>query len=364
MTTDDTVYRNLQQHLDKLPIGYPAAESGADIRVLKHLFHPEEAKLATYLSWTPESAAQIHRRVEATGMPLEELERMLERMFDEGLVSRRTVNGEKQYSNALLAVGMYEYQVERLSREFLEDFRQYVDEAWVFEAGRTGIAQMRTIPVEQSIPHQHFVSDYDSARRIVDRISGQFAVANCVCRQANDVMGESCIHSDIRETCLIFSGAAENHIERGIARPISREEAFGVLDKAQQAGFVLQPTNSLEPEAICCCCGDCCGVLKFLKTLPRPADYYASNHYAVVDADLCSACEECVDRCQLDAMTVEDCIATVNIDRCIGCGNCVAICPADAVVLHKKDRELVPPKNQDALYDSILAKKSEQLTSV
>ena len=45
------VYRELQQHLDKFAVGFPATESGAEIRLLKHLFSPEEAKLATRLSF-------------------------------------------------------------------------------------------------------------------------------------------------------------------------------------------------------------------------------------------------------------------------------------------------------------------------
>ena len=364
MTTEDTVYRNLQEHLDKLPVGYPAADSGADIRVLKHLFHPEEAKLAVYLSWTPESAKQIHKRVEKTGMSLGELAQVLERMFNKGSIERRIESGEELYSNALLAIGMYEYQVNRLTRGFLEDYEQYLNEAWVFEAGRTQIPQLRTIPVEQSVPDERFISDYDSARRIVENVDGQFAVANCVCRQHRDIMGQSCSHSDIRETCLLFDREADNGIGRGVARPITKREALHVLERAQEAGFVLQPMNSQKPEAICCCCGDCCGVLSTVRQLPRPADYYASNHYAEVDVDLCSGCEDCVERCQLDAVTLDNGTVKVNLDRCIGCGNCVVICPADAITLHKKDQELVPPKNTDTLYDSILAKKSEQMASL
>jgi hypothetical protein len=32
------VYRQLQQHLDKMPIGYPSTKSGVEIRILKRLF--------------------------------------------------------------------------------------------------------------------------------------------------------------------------------------------------------------------------------------------------------------------------------------------------------------------------------------
>jgi hypothetical protein len=63
MSKYGSVYRKLQQHLDKLPIGYPATESGVEIRVLKHLFTPKEAEIATKLRMLPESIKHIYRRV-------------------------------------------------------------------------------------------------------------------------------------------------------------------------------------------------------------------------------------------------------------------------------------------------------------
>lgn len=360
MATESKVYRDLQKHLDTLPIGYPSTKSGVEIRLLKRLFTPEEANLAIQLSWLPESPKRIYERAKKTGMSLGELEQMLDRMFKKGLISKRTDKGEKLYGNAYLAIGMYEFQVNRLTQDFLDDFWQYFNEAFVFEASRTRIPQLRTIPVEKSVPIEHFVADYDSVRHLIDNVGGQFAVANCICRQDRDIMGKSCSVSDIRETCLLFGDIAENYISRGIGRPITKEEVFDILDKAQEAGFVLQPTNSLKLEAICCCCGDCCGILSTLRQLPRPAEFYATNHYAVMDITSCSGCEECIKRCQLDALRIEDSVVVINLDRCIGCGNCVAICPTNAITLHKKDKEVMPPKDMDALYASILAKKSAE----
>ena len=44
MSTEIDVYRELQRHLDRLAIGFPSTESGVDLRILKHLFAPEEAR--------------------------------------------------------------------------------------------------------------------------------------------------------------------------------------------------------------------------------------------------------------------------------------------------------------------------------
>ncbi len=41
----DEIYRKLAQVLDTLPNGFPATESGIEIRLLKKIFTPDEAEL-------------------------------------------------------------------------------------------------------------------------------------------------------------------------------------------------------------------------------------------------------------------------------------------------------------------------------
>ena len=62
MNDEIEVYRELQKHIDKMPVGFPSTKSGVEIRILKHLFTPEEAKIALNLSALPESLERIHRR--------------------------------------------------------------------------------------------------------------------------------------------------------------------------------------------------------------------------------------------------------------------------------------------------------------
>lgn len=51
MVETNDVYRKLQQHIDeRMPVGFPPSDSGADIRILKSLFTPEEASLTLNLS--------------------------------------------------------------------------------------------------------------------------------------------------------------------------------------------------------------------------------------------------------------------------------------------------------------------------
>ena len=354
---EESVYRKLQRHLDELPVGYPSTESGVEIRILKHLFTPLEAALATQLSVIPEPLSRLYARMPGNiELTVQELEQHLDQMVLKGTILTRAEQGEKCYGNAMLAVGMYELQVERLSKGFVQDMSQYLDEAFGDELSRS--RQLRTIPVQKSIAHEPRVSTYDDVRRIIDGSQGQIAVANCVCRQSKDVVGMGCKHTDLRETCLIFGAVAQHYLDMGLARPITKQEALDVLGKAEESALVLQPENVQRPHFICCCCGDCCGVLTSLKRFPRPAEFYVSNYQAKIDTERCNACEACVDRCQMEAIAIVDGTAGINLDRCIGCGNCVASCSLGAIQLQKKDQATVPPSGTKALYLNIMAQKA------
>lgn len=365
MDTESQIYRDLQKNLDKLPSGFPATESGADIRLLKQLFTPEEAEIATQLSMKPEPIKRIYNRVKKSRMSIEELEQILDRMAYKGilLVSEEGYD-EKHYSNARLdAGGTYNFQVNRLTKDLINAYHQYIDETRAkvkVKAGTKMILPLRTIPVEKGIPlpGKYQVSNYDDVRKIIKNVRGQIAVTNCICRQSKDLLGGSCAKTDLRETCLMIGpDHAKRHVDMGIGRYITRDEALDILAKAQEAGLVLQPENSQRPEAICCCCGDCCALFAAIKKYPRPSDFYATNYYAEVNPELCTGCEECIERCQLEARLMVNDVATINLDRCIGCGNCVSICPSNANRLKKKEREIVPPKDKEAFDMKVLSNK-------
>jgi electron transport complex protein RnfB len=361
MPTETEIYRALQQHLDKGPYGLAAAPSGADIALLKLLFTPEEARIATHLSLIKlEPAAKIHRRLQKAGikLTLDGLKQTLDRMVFRGTALLYSQGlKENHYKNAEVgAGGIIDFQVDRLTPELIEAHERYRKEVMSrpsrpHATGRRSILPLRTVPVEKSIPlpEKFQVAIYDDIRHILNDSPGPFAIANCFCRQLKDMQGSPCKYSDLRETCLqIGTDHARQYVEMGIARYITKEEAFEMLEKFQQAGFILQPENSLNPETICCCCGDCCLPLSSIARSPRPAALYASNYFVEVDPALCTGCGVCVKRCQLGARDIIDNIATVNLDRCIGCGNCVVTCESHATRLVKKDLTPIPLRDKDA----------------
>ena len=148
----------------------------------------------------------------------------------------------------------------------------------------------------------------------------------------------------------MFGSHADYYVENKMARFIDQEEALAILDKAEEAGLVNQPANMVNPGGMCNCCGDCCGVLRALNKFPKPAEMVYNDYQASVDADLCTGCEICLDRCQVGAIDVDDELAQINLDRCIGCGLCVTTCPTEAMSLKLKpeeNRHMPPASGQD-----------------
>lgn len=357
------IYQELQKHLDKMPVGFPSTDSGIELRVLKDLFTSKEALIATKLSFMPEPLKKIYRRVKNSGMKIEELEQILDGMYHKGLINfgkRIDENGEeKYYANAPFVIGMFENQLNRLTKEFIADSRQYLEEAFFKEYNKTKIPQLRTIPIEQSIAHEQNIATYDDLRAIIENCGEPIAVAECICRKIQDILGNPCKSTDLREICFSFRNAANTYVDKGLARLITKEEALKILEKVETDGLVIQPGNSQRPMCICCCCGCCCEVLTNQKRFNQPAQFFATNYYAEINPELCVGCGICEDICQMDAISLIDDISTVDRNRCIGCGVCVPKCTSEAIKLQKKEKDTIPPKNTIATYMTIMDKKAE-----
>lgn len=358
MAEERDVYRRLQERLDELPVGYPATESGVELRILRRLFTPEEAEVALGLNAVPETVETIQHRL--PGHTAEELERMLDRMVEKGAIFGGRMlsrSAAKRYSRAPLVIGMYEAQVDRLTKELQQDFEQYAREGFATTLLGAKTKQMRTVPVNARFVPDRLVGRYDDARKMIEEGEGPWAARNCVCRQGKDLLGEPCRQTSARRVCLTIGGAARATVASGDGQALTREETLALLDQAELDGMVLQPANAQDPLFVCFCCGCCCGMLQAAKLFPRPAEYLQSNYQAVVDTELCSECGTCHDRCPMEALHAASGATAVDLDRCIGCGLCVCTCPSDAVTLRAKAQASAPPKDFKALYGRIMTER-------
>ncbi|MBL7198420.1 MAG: 4Fe-4S binding protein [Candidatus Omnitrophica bacterium] len=58
-----------------------------------------------------------------------------------------------------------------------------------------------------------------------------------------------------------------------------------------------------------------------------------------VDKDKCTGCRICVEKCPVEAISMEDEKAKISMDKCIRCGICHEVCPQEAV---RHDSEKIP----------------------
>jgi Pyruvate/2-oxoacid:ferredoxin oxidoreductase delta subunit len=356
----EDVYRQLQKHFDRAPIGFPPTKSGVELSLLKHLFTEEEAKVAINLSLMPETAEKIHKRFKKGEISIDALKIHLNNMKKKGsIVGRRKSSKDPVmvYGRVPLAIGMFEFQVDRVTKGLAEDFFAYEDEAFADEIVSTYTKQIRTIPVNVKIDPEFHIGNYDSLKEIVNKSAGPFSVMNCVCRQAKDKMGAPCQQTEVREACLTIGNSAKYMIDRGVGRELKREDVMKMMTRAKKEGMVIQPENNQNPSFICFCCGCCCGVLTGAKKFEKPAEFVHSNFYAEILAEKCDACEDCQDICQMEAIDRLNGHMEVNNDRCIGCGLCIPVCKNKAISLLKKEKEFTPPKDSKDMYKKILYEK-------
>ena len=360
MITEEKIYRELQQHLDKQAVAFPAAQSGAEIKILKRLFTPEEARLAMHLSYKPRSVQQIYETVKASGMSIHKMVDMLDTMTKNGAIEHFEREGTRYFFNIPFIVGMYERQVYKLTPESIAEFESYIyDLSFGLGYLSTGMSQMRTIPVEKSLPFDRHIATYDNLVETIRKSDGPFVINECLCRKVASMKGKTCQKTHRLETCLYLNNWARNCVKYGMGREISKAEALEITRQNEADGLVIEPTNTQKIEAACACCGCCCGQLGTLKMLPKPIDIWLTNYYAAIDDENCTGCGDCVKRCQVNALSIRASlgIAAINPDRCIGCGVCITSCELEAIRLHKKEREITPPVDMESLYDGIIAKR-------
>ena len=89
------------------------------------------------------------------------------------------------------------------------------------------------------------------------------------------------------------------------------------------------------------------------ESFPQPGLLAVTTDYAVLDQDLCTACGACVDRCRMDAMTLEVTRwQSSTVTAGIGCGLCVSTCPEDALSLAERpEAELQGAARENRLHE-------------
>jgi Pyruvate/2-oxoacid:ferredoxin oxidoreductase delta subunit len=333
------VFERLATRLDSLPNGFPRTESGVELRILRAIFSAEDAAMALRIKPLPETAGAIARRLKR---PVAETKAVLDRMAERGQIASFRLNGKHVYAFVPFVVGIYEFQLERLTKELADLFEEYAP-TFYMTLGGSGPALARVVPVNTRVEAHAQILPHEDLSKMLGKAKS-FRVGQCICRKEKAFEGRPCSHT--QETCLSFS-REENAWDDvpSWGRPINRDEAVALLAAAEREGLVHCTYNTTyDPFFVCNCCSCCCGFLRGMKEFDAPYVLAHASVVSVIDGALCTECGECAaPRCPMDAIAPGDAGYRVDATRCIGCGVCLPVCPTDAIALVARPAGEVAP---------------------
>ena len=174
----EDIYRELAQRLDAIPHGFPATESGVELRLLAKIFTPEEATLASVMRLSSEPAAGIAAR---SGVDPDAAYRTLKQMARKGLIRAKKGEGQLSFGLMPFVVGFYEEQLPRMDAELATLFEQYVQETRGGGFVTDAPAIHRVIPVEEAVPFDLEIFPYERATELLEGAKS-WGVRDCICR--------------------------------------------------------------------------------------------------------------------------------------------------------------------------------------
>ncbi len=308
-------------------------------QILKMMVDERQAELLISLPGNVEGLAEKLSR--AAG----EIEVDLKDMFIKGLAFKKEKGGVLSWRGPSNIVQFHDASLlwPDASQEFIDLWVKYMEIEWPDMARMAAKAMpnpvFRVIPVGSSLDEtKSQVLALDDINKLVDSAT-KYAVTKCTCR----LTMKKCDRP--LENCIQLNKGAEYAIERGTGRELTKQETLKLIDEAHEAGLVSVTMNMKNLEkvhVICNCCGCCCESLPLIIN-ERVMLNGPSRFRAEVDADSCSACGDCEDRCWFNAIEVKDDSAVVDEEICMGCGLCVTTCPEKSItMIEARDPSFIP----------------------
>lgn len=363
------LYVKLRALIASYSFGLGQVESAESFKFFQYKFNEEEAE--AYLDmpygvlFTAQEWAQESGRDEAA------CREMCDRLAERGLLWRAVRAGMPYYHQVPVMHGIAEYsQNEYDDPEFWVNYAPIKGTDFKASLMSSGTPFYRPIPPDASaVKDGDALLPLDDWRAIIER-NDVIAVCPCQCVRGRIMMG---VYGDMPtppgccdpaaadyetpdgrpyETCTAFGEEAEYYLSLGIARQITKEEAIAIFERSVDYGLVIESMCTRDSEIICHCHGDCCTILTSYKALGEEFAAESScfanigDYRLEVDLDSCIKCGSCVERCPMEAISMdgEDGAPRVN-GLCVSCGQCAMVCPASARKLALKpedERPIVP----------------------
>jgi Pyruvate/2-oxoacid:ferredoxin oxidoreductase delta subunit len=284
-------------------------------------------------------------------------------MADGGLCVGLNLDGTQVYQSARFMPGIFEFVFMRGTAtdrdKRIAVLIQDYEKAFVAKSGELapGVSPYRVITVDRTVQAESRVHTYDQVHAMIEKQT-EIAVSTCYCRHAAFLRDED-THQMPNDVCMQFGIGAKVAVQRLGARKITKDEAMVILQRAEDAGLIHMSMNITEDADYLCNCDRWhCNAVKTALSKPRPALFFNSGFEPYFDADLCVACETCLDRCPAEALVMgDDDRPLVDLDRCFGCAVCATGCPSEAITMTNKPGYQPPPENRKALKEALKASR-------
>ena len=183
----DEIYYKLAKVLDTLPTGFPATQSGIEIKILKWIFTPEQADLFCDMRLTFETAEQVAER---TGRPLDGLEKQLKAMGRAGQLFAIDFGGVMVFKMLPWVFGIYDFTSLAGWIRNLPCFVKYTDQFTESSFFQTP-SLMRTVPIEKEISAGQEALSYERVSNIIEQ-NQSFLANDCICKKEKALLGHPC----------------------------------------------------------------------------------------------------------------------------------------------------------------------------
>ncbi len=184
-------------------------------------------------------------------------------------------------------------------------------------------------------PTEDEVLPIEDVLAFIDSKDEQAYLADCDCRSLRQACGAP------RDVCITYRTGPYSFVRRGLARPITREQAREIVLRSEKEGLI----HTINPGGVCNCCTDCCYLFRAAEDKGCLGTWPKVSYRIELDENACIGCGRCLERCRFGVLSAsrlqertdqperENRVFITDIDRCQGCGLCRSTCPADALRL-------------------------------
>lgn len=353
-TVIPAVYVKLRALMNTYSFGFGSEVHDHAFDEFIYLFDEDEAQAYLEMPYGVEFSATDFAI--KSGRNEDECLALCEDLASRALLRRIRRGGVSYFHHLAMAYGMWEYRV------CGDDSMDYVDAHKVVWGDDVAANKMGsytpfyyTVPVHHDVVVDDEIYAYDDYKKIIER-NTVFGIAPCQCQKIFTATGDIPPSDVLLDRCIVLGVNAEYCIENGFARAATKEEILELIQYCVDEGMVVEKVWTKEPEVLCMCHKNICGILAAYQALGDDFTKFNTfgriSHYQIsLDKEKCDQCGACVDRCPVFAISINDEGYPSTKASCVSCGQCGYACPQDARVLSMKTLEGFPDLSENLLDD-------------